>query len=309
LVELSIVTPVLNDRESVGEFSERIKSILQHEGISWEVIFVLDPSSDGTREELMRIVSSFPNFKLIELSRRFGQSHATLAGISKASGSCVIVMDVDLQDPPEIVPHMIREWRAGAKVVLPRRRVRSGEPWTKVMTARLGYKFLSRFSDVPIPENVGDFRLMDRVVVNHLMEFPESTRFLRGLVSLVGFDHVFIDFERPPRPNGETKYNKWFGSINAGMNGVLGFSTAFLRLTTYLGIAVSFIAFLLAISYALAKILGANFPIGNTSIVVLVLFLGGTNLVSLGIVGSYVGRIYEEVKHRPRFIIKDEIGF
>jgi glycosyltransferase involved in cell wall biosynthesis len=308
-IDVSIVTPVLNDKDAVILFADRVQSVIKNIPLRMEIIFVLDPSTDGTREELIALASKSSLFKVIELSRRFGQSAATLAGISKASGRAVIVMDVDLQDPPELIPRMIEAWEGGAKIVLPRRRKRSGEPITKVLTARLGYKFLAKFADVPIPENVGDFRLLDREVVGHLANFNENTQFLRGLVALVGFEPTYIDFERPPRPAGRTKYNKFFGGFRSGMNGIFGFSSAFLTLSTYVGILVSISAFVTALAYAGATLIGVEFPLGNPTIVVLVLFMGGINLLSLGIVGSYVGRIYDEVKMRPRYIIKNEIGF
>ena len=307
-MDFSIVSPIWEDRDSVPIFSDRLRKVLASTSLNWEVIFALDPSTDGTREALVKLATEDSRFKVVELSRRFGQSAATLAGISRARGRAVIVMDSDLQDPPELIPRMLEAWSAGAKLVLPRRRTRAGEPITKVWTAKLGYKFLAKFAEVPIPENVGDFRLMDREIVSHLSDYRENTKFLRGIVSLIGFEPTYIEFDRPARPTGTTKYNKFFGSVNSGMNGVLGFSSAFLRLSTYLGTIISLGAFLTAIVYALAKLFGLEFPIGNPTIVVSVLFMGGINLISLGVVGSYVGRIYDEVKMRPRYIIKNQIG-
>lgn len=307
--KVSVVVPVLNDRDSVELFVPTVSNYLNQTNLEWEVIFVLDPSSDGTLDLLEQVISRDSRFKLLETSRKFGQSAATLAGLARVSGGCAIVMDVDLQDPPSLIPEMVRLWLEGAKLVLPRRRSRSGEPLTKVLTAKLGYKFLSKFSDVAIPANVGDFRLMDREVVELVGQFGENTKFLRGIVALVGFEPIFLDFDRPPRKHGETKYNQWFGSFSGGMNGVLGFSTAFLKISTYAGAIVSLASFLTGLSYIAAKLIGIPFPVGNPTIVVLVLFLGGINLLSMGIVGSYVGRIYDEVKRRPRYIIKNERGF
>lgn len=302
---VSIVCPVFNERDNIIPFVTAVSEALIEEDIQLEIIFVADPCSDGTETVIEALSQADSRLRLVMLTRRFGQAAATLAGIELSRGDAVIVMDVDLQDPPEILPEMLQAWRAGSPIVLAQRRSRSGEPWLKKAVAKLGYAFLNKFSDVPIPKNTGDFRLMDRRIVSEVQRFPESGAFLRGIVALVGYEPAVVNFDRPPREHGRTKYNRWIGSLTIAFNGIVGFSTALLKVSTLLGGLAAISAFMLAIAYGLATLLGAPFPIGNPSIVVLVLLMGGANLICLGILGLYVGRTYEEVKRRPRYIVKN----
>lgn len=306
---LSIVSPVYNEAESVPLFLEAIRGALTPAAVDYEVILVVDPSTDGTEEVIRAASAADPRIRMVLMSRRFGQPACTIAGLAHASGEAVIVIDSDLQDPPSLIPEMVRRWQAGSLLVLAQRESRSGEPWLKRAVSAGGYSFLSRFSDVPIPPDTGDFRLMDRRVVDLVLSFPESNAFLRGIVALVGFDSDVVLFDRPPRPRGRTKYNRYLGSLRIGFNGVVGFSTALLNVSTLLGLLAAGSAFLLGLGYAVATVLGAPFPVGNPSIVVLVLFMGGLNLIALGILGLYVGRIYDETKRRPRFIVRERVGF
>jgi dolichol-phosphate mannosyltransferase len=204
---------------------------------------------------------------------------------------------------------MLNAWENGSKLVLAERRTRVGEPATKKFISNLGYKFLNRFSEVPIPKNTGDFRLMDRKIVDHLAKFPEYNGFLRGLVSLVGFEPKIIYFDRVERYAGTTKYNKWVGSLRIAFNGVIGYSTALLKISTLIGIIFSIGAVIGGLSYGVAKVLGVDFPTGNPTLVVSIYLLGGLILLSIGILGLYIGRIYEEVKGRPRYIVDEYLGF
>jgi dolichol-phosphate mannosyltransferase len=309
--KLSIVTPVYNEIESIAEFSQRVEEAMAQwsEQIQWELLFCVDPSSDGTEEFIESLHIRDPRFKMVRFSRRFGQPIATMAGIELAQGDAVVVIDADLQDPPEVITKLIQEWISGAKIVLAKRKSRTGEPAIKKIVARSGYAFLNKFAEVPIPENTGDFRLLDRQVVNELLKYRETNSFLRGLVSLVGFQTKTVEFDRPERFAGKTKYNAWLGSLKIGFNGVVGFSTALLSLSTILGFASSLLSLLIGAGYGLAKVAGFDFPIGNPTIVVSVLFMGGMNLLTMGILGLYVGRIYDEVKQRPRFVIERKLGF
>ena len=301
--ELSIVVPIYNEAGNIPTFLARILPILRAETRSYEVIFCADPCSDGSEQLVMRARDEDDSIKLIVLSRRFGQPAATLAGIEIASGAAVLVMDVDLQDPPELIPAMLERWREGAAVVLAQRTSRDGETLVKRAVANVGYRLINRISDVEIPSDTGDFRLMDRRVVDQLLRFREAHGFLRGLVALVGFEQATVEFERPARHSGKGNYNRFFGSLKIGLNGIIGFSTALLSLSTILGFAAAFGAFLTAIAYIFVKLAGRQFPVGNPTIVVLVLLVGGIQLICLGIIGQYIGRIYEEVKHRPRFVV------
>ncbi len=306
---LSIVTPVYNEASNIPEFIDRVRTAIEPTGLEYEIIFAVDPSNDGT-ETLIRSAHRVNGcVKMIRFSRRFGQPAATLAGIDVASGDAVLVIDCDLQDPPELIPEMIERWQGGAKIVLAQRNQRtSAEPLVKRLISRVGYKFLNRFSDVPIPENTGDFRLMDRQVVEQLKRFPEANGFLRGLVSLVGFEPEVVYFQRPERHSGTTKYNAWLGSLKIGFNGVIGFSTALLNLSTIIGMLAALLSGVIAVSYIALKIAGVAFPVGNVTLVVLVLMLGGLNLVFMGVLGLYISRIYDDVRRRPRYIIEEAVG-
>jgi glycosyltransferase involved in cell wall biosynthesis len=306
---ISIVCPVFNEVSNLKKFVDEVFSVVDKLPYNVEIIFAVDPSTDGTESLIRDLHKADQRIKMIRFSRRFGQPAATLAGLEHASGEAAIVMDVDLQDPPKVIPQMIGLWESGSPIVLAQRRTRNGEPKLKEVVSHFGYKFLNKFSEVAIPPNTGDFRLLDRKVLENLKSFPEANAFLRGLVALVGFESEFVYFDRPERFAGTTKYNKWVGSLKIGFNGIVGYSTTLLSLSIIGGAIFSVLAFLIAISYGMAKLLGAHFPIGNPTIVVSTLFLGGLNLLSIGILGMYIGRIYEEVKLRPRFIVQEYLGF
>jgi dolichol-phosphate mannosyltransferase len=234
---------------------------------------------------------------------------ATLAGMEYSRGDAVIVMDVDLQDPPELIHEMIKKWREGYDVVLPQRRARTGEPWLKKLVAGTGYKVINKIADVKIPPNTGDFRLMTRRVILEVVKLKESHGFLRGMVAVVGFKQCLIPFDRPARFAGETNYNRFFGSLRIGFNGIFCFSTYALTLSTQLGFITAMASFLIAMTYLGMKLAGFPFPIGNPTMVILILFMGGIQLISVGILGEYIGRIYEEVRSRPKFIVDRAEGF
>jgi polyisoprenyl-phosphate glycosyltransferase len=224
-------------------------------------------------------------------------------------GDAVIVIDVDLQDPPELIQQMVQKWREGFEVVLAQRLNRKGETWVKQLVSYLGYKFINRVAEVDIPANTGDFRLMSRRVVEEILRLKESHGFLRGLVALVGFRQTTIQFERPARFSGKGNYNRLFGSLKIGLNGVVCFSNYLLTLTSQIGFVIAGLSFVTGVIYALLKICGVPFPLGNPTIVIAVLFIGGVQLISIGILGEYVARIYDEVKNRPKFIVDRAFGF
>jgi dolichol-phosphate mannosyltransferase len=303
-IELSIVVPVYKEEQNIGEFLRRITPILQPLTARFEIIFAMDPSPDRTEEVILEHRASDPRIKLLKFSRRFGQPMSVLAGLQYSSGEAVIVIDVDMQDPPELITEMVRLWREGYDVVMAQRRKRTGEPLVKKLITYFGYKVINRISDVNIPANTGDFRLMTRRVVREVCRLKECHGFLRGLVAVVGFKQTSIMFDRPQRFAGTTKYNRFLGSLRIGFNGVVGFSNYLLTLSTTFGFIVAAFSFLLAVVYFFAKVLGIqNFPLGNPTIVILLLFLSGTQLIAIGILGEYIGRIYEEVRERPKFIV------
>jgi dolichol-phosphate mannosyltransferase len=307
--ELSIIVPVYKEEGNVPEFLRRMACILDAVTKSYEIIFALDPSPDRTEEVILNARAHDPRIKLLKFSRRFGQPMATLAGLQYSSGDAVIVMDVDLQDPPELVVKMVEKWKEGYDVVYAQRKNRDGETWIKRLVSAIGYKTINRIAEVNIPPNTGDFRLMNRRVVAEINRLKECHGFLRGMVALVGFKQTSVLFDRPPRFAGKGNYNRFLGSLRIGFNGIFCFSNYTLTLSTQLGFIIAICAFLVGFVYALLKIAGVPFPLGNPTIVILVLFLGGIQLVSIGILGEYIGRIYEEVKERPRFIVESSHGF
>lgn len=307
--ELSVVVPAYNEAGNIGEFLGRIIPILESNVATYEIIFSVDPSTDSTEAVILEHRDQNPAVKLLRFSRRFGQPTATLAGIELASGDAVVIMDVDLQDPPELLHEMIAKWRDGYDVVYAQRRKRTGETLIKRMIAKTGYAVINRFADVPIPRDTGDFRLLDRRVVDELNRFKETHGFLRGLVALVGFEQAAVEFDRPPRHSGKGNYNRFTGSLRIGFNGLVAFSGALLNLSTVFGFVAAALAFVTGLSYAVLKFAGVDFPVGNPTIVTLVLLIGGIQLICIGILGQYVSRIYEEVKQRPRFIVSQSAGF
>ena len=301
---LSIVVPVYKEEKNIPEYLRRIRPILSGITEDYEIIFSLDPSPDRTEEVVLEARAADERVKLLKFSRRFGQPMSTLAGMQYAAGEAVVVMDVDLQDPPELLAEMVAKWKDGYDVVLPQRRQRTGEPWIKKLVAETGYKIINKIADVRIPQNTGDFRLMSRRVVQEVVRLKECHGFLRGMVALVGFRQCIIPFDRPARFAGETNYNRFFGSLRIGFNGIFCFSTYALTLSTQFGFLLAVGSFLAAVLYGIAKLFNLfNFASGNPTIVMLVLFMGGIQLISIGILGEYIGRIYEEVRARPKFIV------
>lgn len=306
---LSIIVPVFREEKNIPEFLRRIRVVLANASEDYEIIFALDPSPDRTEDVILEARATDERIKLLKFSRRFGQPMATLAGLEYSRGEAVIVMDVDMQDPPELILEMVAKWREGYDVVLPQRRQRTGEPWLKKVVSATGYKVINKIADVKIPPNTGDFRLMSRRVVNELVKLKESHGFLRGMVAVVGFRQILIPFDRPPRFTGETNYNRFLGSLRIGFNGIFCFSTYALTLSTMAGFIIASSSFVIAIIYLVMKLAGFPFPMGNPTIVILMLFMGGIQLISVGILGEYIGRIYEEVRSRPKFIVDRAEGF
>ena len=305
---LSVVVPVFKEEANIDPFLERLIPVLDEINLEYEVIFSMDPSSDGTEKIIITHLEQNSRIKLLKFSRRFGQAMSTLAGIEYSSGDAVVVIDVDLQDPPELMKKMVQKWREGYDVVMAQRRSRQGETWVKRLVSYLGYKLINRIADVKIPQNTGDFRLMSRRVVREIVRLKEMNGFLRGLSAVVGFKQICIPFDRDARFSGKGNYNQFFGSIRIGLNGIFGFSNFPLTLSTQFGFIVAGLSFLMAIAYLILKIWGVPFPMGNPTIVIIVLFLGGVQLISVGILGEYIGRIYEEVKDRPKYIVEKTWG-
>src|SRR5271165_4372686 len=294
---LSLVVPVYREEKNIPEYIRRIGPILAAITPDYEIIFAMDPSPDRTEDVILEHRQKDGRIKLLKFSRRFGQPMASLAGMQYSTGDAVVVMDVDMQDPPELVAQMVAKWREGYDVILPQRTRRTGEPWVKRLVADTGYKVINKIADVRIPPNTGDFRLMSRRVVNEVVRLRECHGFLRGMVAVVGFRQYLLPFERPPRFAGETHYNRFFGSLRIGFNGIFCFSTYALTLSTQLGFVIAGGSFLLMTIYLFYKAMGWDILWGNPTMVILISFLGGVQLISIGILGEYIGRIYEEVRN------------
>ncbi|MFB3892152.1 MAG: glycosyltransferase family 2 protein [Phycisphaerae bacterium] len=308
-MELSIVVPVYKEEGNIAPFLERLTPILEKITGDFEIIFAMDPSPDRTEEIIGEARQKDQRIKLLKFSRRFGQPMATLAGMQFSSGRAVIVIDVDLQDPPELIIDMVAKWRDGYDVVMAQRRSRKGETLLKRIISWAGYKIIHRLSDVPIPPHTGDFRLMSRRVVDEVCRLREMHGFLRGLVAVVGFKQTSILFDRPARHSGKGNYGRLTGSMRIGLNGLICFSSKLLSLSSLMGFFIAAVSLLLAVVYLIMKLCGFPFPMGNPTIVILVLFIGGIQLITVGILGEYIGRIYEEVKQRPKFIVEKAVGF
>jgi glycosyltransferase involved in cell wall biosynthesis len=307
--KLSIVVPAYNEEANIEPLYERLTSVLEKIGLDWELIFSVDPCPDRTEELILGLRERDRRVKMLRFSRRFGQPMATLAGLEMARGDAVVVIDCDLQDPPELIGDLVSRWREGFDVVYAQRRTRAGETIPKRIVAWAGYKLIRRIAEVDIPPNTGDFRLMSRRVVDNVVALKESHGFLRGLVGLVGFRQTSVLYDRDPRAAGSSKYNRLFGSLLIGLNGVVGFSRYPLHFISVLGLVVSGFSFLFAIIYFAMKLAGFGFPTGNPTIVIVVSFFSGIQLLSLGVMGQYIGRIYDEARQRPKFIIESRHGF
>jgi polyisoprenyl-phosphate glycosyltransferase len=306
---LSIVVPAYNEQDNVRRVYERLLTVMAAVDVEWELIFSVDPCTDRTEDEILSLNEQDPRVKMLRFSRRFGQPMATIAGLEAASGDATIVIDCDLQDPPELIPELVERWREGYDVVYAQRRTRAGETLPKRIVSALGYRLIARIAEVEIPPNTGDFRLMSRRVVDNVLSLKETHGFLRGLVGLVGFRQSSVLYDRDPRIAGTSKYNRFFGSFLIGLNGIIGFSRYPLQLISLIGVALSGCAFLLAVVYLMLKLFGPSFPVGNPTIVIAIAFFSGIQLLSLGVIGEYVGRIYDEARQRPKYIVESRLGW
>jgi glycosyltransferase involved in cell wall biosynthesis len=303
-LELSLVVPVFNEAETVGLFIDKVTQVFENQpSVDLEFVFVNDGSTDDTLERLLKCQNRDPRVRIVDLSRNFGKEAALTAGLQAANGQVVVPIDVDLQDPPEVILEMIAKWREGCEVVLGRRVNRDSDSWAKRASATWFYRIHNKIADPKLPENVGDFRLMDRCVVDALKGLPESRRFMKGLFAWVGFRTAYVDYIRPERVAGSTNFNGW-RLWNFALEGVTSFSTDPLRIWTYLGFLVSLVSFLFAIFIALRVLIyGIDVP-GYASLMVAVTFLGGLQLIGIGVIGEYLGRTYIESKRRPVFLVR-----
>lgn len=306
---LSIVIPTFNEEDNVRRIYGRLVRAMERLELEWEVIFSVDPCTDRTEELILQLCDEDPRVKMLRFSRRFGQPMATIAGLEASRGDAVVVVDCDLQDPPELIAELVQRWLEGYDVVYAQRRTRAGETLPKRIVSAAGYRVIRRIADVEIPPNTGDFRLMSRRVVDNVVALKEGHGFLRGLVGLVGFRQTSVLYDRDPRSAGRSKYNRFLGSLVIGLNGIVGFSRYPLQLISLAGMVLSGLAFTLAVAYFALKLGGVPFPVGNPTIVIVISLFSGIQLLSLGVIGEYVGRIYDESRDRPKYIVESRHGW
>lgn len=305
---LSLIVPMHNEEENIDTFYKKITKIMKDNNYVYEVICIDDGSEDRTLEKLEFLSSIDKNIKVIELSRNFGKEIAMTAGFRYSSGDAVIPIDADLQDPPDLIPVLVDKWQEGYDVVYATRKKREGESIVKKMTAHLFYRFIRKITRINIPADTGDFRIMSRQVVDAINELPEHHRFMKGLFSWVGFRQTSIVYEREPRFAGKTSFNYW-KLWNFAIEGITSFSFAPLQFSMYLGFVISVFSLLYALYLVIQTIFVGNSVPGYPSIMVAVLFFGGVQLITLGIIGEYTGRIYNESKRRPLYLVRKELNF
>jgi glycosyltransferase involved in cell wall biosynthesis len=307
-IEISVIVPLYNEAENIDYLFERLLTVLDRLETSYEIVCVNDGSRDSTLKHLIEHHQQNPVIKVINLSRNFGKEIALTAGLDYAEGAAIIPIDADLQDPPELIAELVAKWREGYDVVYATRRSRQGETWLKRFTADAFYKTIGKMTKISIPPNTGDFRLLDRKVVEALRQIPERTRFMKGLFAWVGYKQTSIMFDREPRAAGTTTWNYW-KLWNFAIDGITSFSFVPLKIWSYIGLFISFLSFLYASFLVIRTLIwGIDVP-GYASLMVAVLFFGGVQLITLGVIGEYLGRVYEEVKGRPLYFVRDSYGF
>ncbi len=301
---LSVVVPCYNEQEVLPEFHRRLAAVMDGLGLPWEVVYVNDGSGDGTLAVMHALQDAHPEVGIVDLSRNFGKEIAMTAGLDATAGAAVVIIDADLQDPPEVIPQLVEQWLAGYDMVYARRETRLGESAVKKITATWFYRVIGRLSRVKIPADTGDFRLMSRRAVDALLQLREQHRFMKGLFAWVGFPQKAVLYHRDPRAAGTTKWNYW-KLWNFALEGITSFSTEPLRLATYCGVGIAVVAFLYA-GWIVYKTLAFGEAVkGYPSLMVVLLFLGGGQLIGIGVLGEYLGRMFNETKNRPLYFLNE----
>jgi glycosyltransferase involved in cell wall biosynthesis len=301
---LSVVIPVFNEESGVAEFHRRLASVMGNLGLQWEAIYVNDGSSDGTLVVLQTMRADDLHIGILNLSRNFGKEIAMTAGLDHVRGDAVVLIDADLQDPPEVIPDLVAAWREGFDMVYAQRRKREGETWLKKVTALLFYRLMKRVGRAELPSNTGDFRLMSRRAVDAVIRLREQHRFMKGLFAWVGFRSRAVLYDRAPRYADSTKWNYW-RLWNLALEGITSFTVMPLKIATYLGLIVAVLAAAYAVFIVTLTLLYGNPVAGYPSLMAVVLFLGGAQLITLGVIGEYLGRIFNETKQRPLYLVDE----
>src|ERR1700682_5654445 len=308
-VAISVVVPVYKEAGNIRPFLQRTEAVMEKLGVGYEIIFALDPSPDDTEAVILSEIERNPAVKLILFSRRFGQPAATMAGILNCTGEKCVVIDVDLQDQPELIEQLYNKMAEGYEVVYAMRVSREGETLVKRAVSSFGYSVINRLSDVQIPRNTGDFRIMSRRVIEELRLLSETHGFLRGMVAFVGFRQAAVQYNRDARLSGTGNYNRLVGSLRIGINGLVGFSSRPLQLMSMAGFVLAAVSFAIGLWYLIQKLMGFDLTPGLPTTVLVISFFSGVQLLALGVVGEYIGRIYDETKGRPMYIVDRKVNF
>lgn len=302
--KLTVVVPLFNEENVLPLFHARLETVLAQTHQTWEIIYVDDGSTDRSPQILQQIRAENPRVGVARFTRNFGKEEAMSAGLNLASGDAVVIIDADLQDPPELIPSMLDAWRGGADIVNMRRLQRHGESWFKKATAHAFYRVINRLSEVPVPADVGDFRLLSRRAVDALNLLKEKNRFMKGLFAWIGYPTVTLEYNRDARVAGHSKWRYW-RLWNFALEGITGFSVAPLKIATYLGLACASITFLYAFYFFAKTLLVGESVKGFPTLIVTVMILGGLQLMAIGIIGEYLGRLFIESKHRPLYLLEE----
>lgn len=303
---LSVVIPFFNEHPALPQCLDRVSKVCDGLGLRYEIVFIDDGSTDGGLEYLTTETTRRPQVSVLRLSRNFGKEAAMTAGLEYARGEAVVILDADLQDPPELIPEMVEAWQAGAEVVLMRRRSRAGDSVLKRATAHLYYRLLSRLSDHPIPADVGDFRLLSLKAIDALRQLPERNRYMKGLFAWIGMQTTVLEYDRAPRTSGVSKWN-YLGLIGLAFEGITSFSTTPLRYATLFGVVAAFTGGLFGLWIIFKTLVLGDEVHGYPSLMAVVTFLGGVQLLTVGLLGEYVGKTYVETKQRPSFLVSEII--
>jgi dolichol-phosphate mannosyltransferase len=303
-ITYSIIAPIYNEFDNLPELYRRVKQVMDSTGETWELILVDDGSSDHSTDRICELAEKDPAIRPVIFARNFGHQIAVTAGLDYARGEAVVIIDADLQDPPEVILELAKKWKEGYEVVYAVRAERQGESWFKLLTASLFYRLIYRITDVKIPMDTGDFRLIDRKVVDVMNNMREKHRFLRGMGAWVGFRQIGVEYKREARFSGETKY-PFKKMLKLALNAITGFSYFPLQVATYFGFVSAGIAILTIPVVVIGRLNGTQAFYGQATTLIAVLFLGGVQLISLGVLGEYIGRIYDEVKGRPLYIVRE----
>ena len=308
-MSISVIVPVFNESENINLFLDRIIKVLEKATNEYEIIFILDPSKDDTEQKIKNKLKENPKIKLIKFSRRFGQPAATLAGIKNSSYEKIVFIDVDLQDPPELIIEMYENSKKGFETILAKRRKKKGENPVRKLISDVGYYLISKLSDTNIPMNVGEYRMISRRVANEIIKLEEKEFFLRGINSFIGFSQKILEFDREPRTKGSTKYNKFTGSLRIGLNGIFSFSTKPLHFITILSTLSFIFSFTIFVLYLLLTALKLFVFKYQFFIITLILLVSSLIFFSLGIISEYLARIIPDIKKRPTYIIENKYNF